>query len=201
MPQLQPYELAFYWYAFRHSVVETGSRYVRLSTRKLQNGVIKSSYADTMKGATEANNKGTISLNKVRDTLKNLEKILAIRKEGEPNQEGTLYKILIPEEMESCVSAMKYAEKKRREAAKPAHTADIDYYNVKENRLKIYERDSYKCRYCEKQLTRLTATLDHVVAITQGGNNTYDNLVTACLSCNSKKHMRPIGDFLAEQGK
>lgn len=31
-----------------------------------------------------------------------LEKIGAIRKEGEPNRDGTLYRVMIPDEIESC---------------------------------------------------------------------------------------------------
>ena len=27
---------------------------------------------------------------------------------------------------------------------------ELDYYNVSENRLKIFERDAYKCKYCGK---------------------------------------------------
>ena len=76
---------------------------------------------------------------------------------------------------------------------------DIDYYNVRENRINVYERDAYKCRYCDKQLTRFTATLDHVTPVAEGGDNGFDNLATACLDCNSRKHRRPVGDFPTEK--
>jgi len=33
-------------------------------------------------------------------------------------------------------------------------TRDLDFYNVAENRLKVFERDGYRCHYCEKQLTQ-----------------------------------------------
>lgn len=48
-------------------------------------------------------------------------------------------------------------------------------------------------------VTRCTATLDHVRPVAEGGDNSFGNLVTACLGCNSRKHKRPVGDFLAEQ--
>jgi 5-methylcytosine-specific restriction endonuclease McrA len=38
-------------------------------------------------------------------------------------------------------------------------------YNIRENRLKVYERDDYKCKYCSKQLTRSTVTLDHITPV------------------------------------
>ncbi len=51
---------------------------------------------------------------------------------------------------------------------------DLDYYNVRENRIKVFERDDYKCRYCGKQLTRFTATLDHAKPLSEGGDNSFD---------------------------
>ena len=75
----------------------------------------------------------------------------------------------------------------------------VDYYNVRENRLKVYDRDDYHCRYCGKQLTRFTSTLDHVHPVAEGGDNSIDNLVTACLECNSQKNSRPLGDYLASR--
>jgi 5-methylcytosine-specific restriction endonuclease McrA len=64
---------------------------------------------------------------------------------------------------------------------------------------RLYERDGYKCRYCDKQLTRFTATLDHITPLAELGDNSFGNLATACFNCHSRKHKRPVGDFLAEQ--
>lgn len=126
-----------------------------------------------------------------------LESVGAIRKEGEPNRDGTPYRILIPDEIEAC---REYRRKRTAVEEKPQPSeVEADFYNVKENRIKVYERDGYKCRYCGKQLTRFTCTLDHVTPVAEHGTNSLDNLVTACLECNSRKHSRPLGDFLAEQ--
>ena len=43
-----------------------------------------------------------ISFGKVQDTLRALEEIGAIQKLGEPNRQGTLYRVLIPDEIEAC---------------------------------------------------------------------------------------------------
>jgi len=32
------------------------------------------------------------------------------------------------------------------------------------------------------------------------GDNSFDNLVTACLECNSKKNNKRLGDYLADEG-
>jgi hypothetical protein len=184
-PLLSPYEAAFYWYAFPHYITENGSPLMRLSTRRLQSGAVKSSRSDT------------ISQTHVRETLAALEAFGAIRKEGEPERDGTPYRVLIPDEIEAC---RKFRSERTAAEPRPEIAAtDIDYYNVRENRVKLHERDHYECRYCAKQLTRFTATLDHVTPVVEHGDNRLDNLLTACLSCNSRKHKRPLGDFLAEQ--
>jgi 5-methylcytosine-specific restriction endonuclease McrA len=69
---------------------------------------------------------------------------------------------------------------------------DLDYYNARENRLKVFERDACICKYCAKQLTRFTATLDHVQPVSQGGDNSIGNLVTACLHCNPDGAVDPL---------
>lgn len=187
-PLLSPYEMAFYWFAFRHSIAKNGSSLLRLSTRGLQNGVVKSMRTDR--------ESSSIALQTVRECLAALESLGAITKQGEPNRDGTPYRVLIPDEIEACRKFR--AERQEAEPKLELREDEIDFYNVRENRLKVFERDAYKCRYCTKQLTRFTATLDHVQAVAEGGDNSFGNLVTACLECNSRKHKRPVGDFLAE---
>lgn len=188
-PLLSPYEMAFYWYAFRHSIAKNGSSLLRLSTRGLQNGVVKSMRTDR--------GNFSIALQTVRECLAALESIGAITKQGEPNRDGTPYRVLIPDEIEACRKFR--AERQEAETKSEVREDEVDFYNVRENRVKVFERDAYKCRYCTKQLTRFTATLDHVQAVAEGGDNSFGNLVTACLECNSRKHKRPVGDFLAEE--
>lgn len=182
-PQLSPYAAAFYWYMLRHSIIEDGSSHIRIGTRGLQSGVVKSARS------------GQVSQGQVQEVLSQLEQIGAVRKEGEPNRGGTLYRILTPNEIPAC-------EARRLESVDPPVRADfseIDFYNVRDNRIKIYERDSFDCQYCHKKLTLYTATLDHVVPAIAGGDNSFDNLVTSCLRCNSIKTSRPIGDFLIDR--
>jgi 5-methylcytosine-specific restriction endonuclease McrA len=196
MPGLKPYEAAFYWYLFRHSILESGNQLLRASTRGLQSGVLRSAYADTSKGSKEVNS-GSLSYGTVADTLRSLEEIGAIRREGDPNQDGTLYRVLLPEEIPLCKAVR--SERDKLLVPKAADESEADYYNIRENRIKIFERDSYVCRHCNKQLTRFTATLDHVQAVANGGDNSFENLVTACLNCNSRKNSRLLGDFIADE--
>jgi len=94
-PQLSPYDAAFYWFLFRHSIAKDGDPHLRVSTRQLRTAVVKSSYSQL--------DENPVSLGKVQDTLRALENIGAIRKEGEPNRDGTLYRVLIPDEIEACL--------------------------------------------------------------------------------------------------
>ena len=185
MPELTPYAFAFYIYLLRHSIVGSGNPYVRAGRKRLQRGIMKSNSGQG----------DDLSYQTVQRSFEALEAAGAIRVEGEPDRDGTLYRVLLPEEIPAC-------QRRRAESAKisikTATEHEADFYNVRENRLKIYERDNYHCTYCGKQLTRFTATLDHITPVSEGGGNSAENLKTACLQCNSRKTARPLGDFLAE---
>jgi 5-methylcytosine-specific restriction endonuclease McrA len=52
------------------------------------------------------------------------------------------------------------------------------------NRREVLRRDHHTCQYCGSS-KRLT--LDHVIPRSKGGLHTWDNVVTACEKCNSRK--------------
>jgi 5-methylcytosine-specific restriction endonuclease McrA len=54
----------------------------------------------------------------------------------------------------------------------------------------IYLRDSHTCLYCGRTFQGFDLTLDHVYPRSRGGKNTWENLVTACKSCNQRKDDR-----------
>lgn len=58
---------------------------------------------------------------------------------------------------------------------------------VKLNRRNIYARDGNQCQYCGKHFSTRELTLDHVVPRVQGGDNSWSNLVCACVKCNARK--------------
>ena len=60
----------------------------------------------------------------------------------------------------------------------------IPYKKVNLSRQNIFKRDGMKCVYCG---SKDNLTLDHVVPKSGGGRDTWDNLVTACQKCNSRK--------------
>jgi 5-methylcytosine-specific restriction endonuclease McrA len=52
-------------------------------------------------------------------------------------------------------------------------------------RLEVFHRDQYTCQYCSKETRQLT--LDHVTPRHQGGEHTWENIVSACIPCNRHK--------------
>lgn len=60
--------------------------------------------------------------------------------------------------------------------------------NVVLNRKNILVRDKYSCQYCGKK--GRIFTLDHIIPRDRGGENSWENLVTACFTCNSRKRNR-----------
>lgn len=51
-------------------------------------------------------------------------------------------------------------------------------------RQNVFKRDGYECQYCG---SNKDLTLDHVFPRSRGGKSSWDNLVAACKSCNSRK--------------
>lgn len=53
---------------------------------------------------------------------------------------------------------------------------------------RIFERDKNRCWYCRMVIHDLRVrTVDHFLPVSVGGNDSGDNLVTACDRCNTKK--------------
>ena len=60
----------------------------------------------------------------------------------------------------------------------------------------IHDRERGACFYCLRRTPAHVHGLDHVVPRVRFGRNSYRNLVSCCLECNSRKGDRPARDFL-----
>ena len=58
---------------------------------------------------------------------------------------------------------------------------------VKLNRRNLFARDRNQCQYCGNHFPTSDLSIDHVMPRSQGGLDTWTNLVCACIRCNAKK--------------
>lgn len=61
---------------------------------------------------------------------------------------------------------------------------------VKFSRINVMTRDKFTCQYCGTRLPMSQLNYDHVVPRAQGGKTVWENIVTACYPCNSRKEGR-----------
>ena len=54
-------------------------------------------------------------------------------------------------------------------------------------RRNIYDRDNGCCQYCGRRVGAKEFTLEHILPRSRGGPTTWDNVIVACSSCNSRK--------------
>ncbi|MDR0950749.1 MAG: HNH endonuclease [Candidatus Ancillula sp.] len=65
------------------------------------------------------------------------------------------------------------------------------------SRKAIYARDNNTCYICGKQFGENSLTLDHIIPVSRGGKNSWENLITCCQKCNWDKG----NQLLSEWGK
>lgn len=62
----------------------------------------------------------------------------------------------------------------------------------------LFARDDYSCQYCGRHRSELRGrqflTRDHILPLSRGGTNGWDNVVTSCSPCNNRK-----GDRLPQE--
>ena len=61
------------------------------------------------------------------------------------------------------------------------------------NRKNLLKRDNHICQYCSSKSKLLT--IDHIVPKDKGGRDSWENLVAACVPCNTKKGNKLLKDI------
>ncbi len=64
----------------------------------------------------------------------------------------------------------------------------LPFRKVELTRKNILRRDNHRCCYCGAAKPPLT--IDHVIPKSRGGQDTWENLVAACVRCNNRKGNR-----------
>jgi HNH endonuclease len=70
-----------------------------------------------------------------------------------------------------------------------------DFLRTRPLRQAIHAREDGRCFYCLRPITCKRWCIDHVVPRAQSGRNSYRNLVSCCVDCNSKKGERSAEEF------
>jgi len=58
---------------------------------------------------------------------------------------------------------------------------------VRLTRRNVFLRDKFTCQYCRKVFAEMELNLDHVMPRDKGGRTTWENIVTSCIRCNTRK--------------
>lgn len=65
-------------------------------------------------------------------------------------------------------------------------------------RERLLEEAARVCIYCGHPLTLEEMEVDHIVPLSRGGANEYDNKVCACPACNAAKANQSVEEFVSE---
>jgi len=68
--------------------------------------------------------------------------------------------------------------------------AQLPVQEVKFTRENLFERDNYRCQYCGNGFEASHLNMDHVIPRDRGGRTSWENIVTSCIKCNSRKANR-----------
>ncbi len=58
---------------------------------------------------------------------------------------------------------------------------------TKRTRIMVFNRDDFKCKMCGRGAEEVRLHVDHIIALTKGGDNSLENLQTLCEDCNQGK--------------
>jgi HNH endonuclease len=173
---LDAYEAALYVYLFRKTL-HVGEPTFRIGKRSLSAEFVRGA-----RGGGDGNRGGlTVNYQHLSQALKSLEKKGCIRS-GDTTRDGTLYSVVDPRGVPSVAARL------RINSGGPTEVAD--YFTDPLKRREIFEREHWNCAYCGERLTPETATLDHFIPQSKGGDHRKENLRASCLMCNSIKSGR-----------
>lgn len=167
MPALRPYEVTLYLYLLRKTYL-VGHQQVRVGQRTM--GKECGLGTRSVKGVNQQHLRGVLASLQEKGCIQI----------GDTTREGTLYFVVPPDQTPVARSVL----------AVPPISAELDYFQDAALRTQLFERDGWRCHYCQDLVTPENVTLDHIRATSTGGTNEVSNLVTACLQCNSIKGAR-----------
>jgi 5-methylcytosine-specific restriction endonuclease McrA len=103
------------------------------------------------------------------------------------SQAGYVVRVRLPEELRAVRAARIAANRPALPPRSPLSIEDTDFLQTQPLRRAIHKREGGHCFYCLRRLNHRRRCLDHVVPRAHSGSNSYRNLVSCCLDCNSQK--------------
>src|SRR5258707_3481266 len=167
-------ERAVYSYLLRHSLV-VGKLRLQFALRAL---------AGTL----------GLSIGAARQAVRRLDELGALRV-LERSKSGHLAEMRLPEKIRAIRPGRNGAFQVAGEP--PASTLEsTDFLKTWALRKTIHDRERGACFYCLRRTPGKVRCLDHVVPRVRFGRNSYRNLVSCCIECNTRKGDCPASDFL-----
>ncbi len=139
-----------------------------------------------------------ISTGPVRESVRRLVVLGALRLIRR-SKAGHVIRVLLPDEIRGLrpgLPAVAGAIPVRASSPQSPNLEELDFLKTRALRQSIHLRERGHCFYCLRRTDARVQCLDHVVPRARAGRNSYRNLVSSCLECNSLKGERPAADFL-----
>ena len=172
VPILDTYEQAIYHYIFRHTYLK-GEKSTLFRAKSASIG-----FGSGAAGTTPSESQRSKKLRSLES--KGGVKVL------ESSHKGIHVAIVLPHEIESLIKT---------EETQNIDIESLDFYKGRMLLSAILERENFRCFYTGKKITEDNCYLDHVVAQSAGGDNSYRNIVAASYDANSMKNNMPVDDF------
>jgi 5-methylcytosine-specific restriction endonuclease McrA len=67
--------------------------------------------------------------------------------------------------------------------------------SVRLSKRAVFSRDDCTCYLCGKKFKEKDLTVDHVIPISRGGPNAWENLASCCKKCNGKKEDKLLNEL------
>ena len=135
-----------------------------------------------------------VSAGPVRQAVRRLDELGALRVLERGNT-GHLVEVRLPEKIRAIRRGRRSTPGTAEEP--PAATLETtDFWRTRALRKTIHDRERGTCFYCLRRTAANKRCLDHVVPRVCFGRNSYRNLVSCCIECNSRKGGLAAPDFL-----